>query len=355
MTTRETAPAQPRTADGAATDLAAVFTVEVGRGLILGGNAAAAQLWGASAAGALSGMRLDRAMPALARLAVLLQEGRSSSAAQTLVFWTPRGAERLSCRVKPIAGAPGEALIEVAGGMPSSFRPAIVPAIAAKISHEIRTPLTSILGFAEIMREERFGPIGHAKYREYCRDIEDSARHALSLVNDLMELSRAGAGSLPMRFVEVDANKVAAECLAAMQPIAERAGVTLVAELAEGRPRVVADERALKQILLNLLSNAIKFTAKGGEVRMSSVVAPSGALNLVVADTGKGMTAEEALRALQPFEQIGGDAALGGIGLGLPIAKALAEANGGRLIIESEPGRGTRVRLEFGVGRVVAG
>ena len=325
-----------------------MFVVDVPHCRIVSGNALAAALWSGDATTGLAGLPLDRAMPAMAALARIAECPAPGPLSQALTFWTPRGAERFSCRIAWAGPGPGLLEIALSTAAAAPARPTIVPAVAAKISHEVRTPLTSILGFAEILRAQSYGPLGHAKYLEYAADIEDSARHALSLINDLLELSRTSAASLPMRFVALDANEVAQQCLAAMRPLADRGNIKLTAELATSPPLLIADRRALRQILLNLISNAIKFTAAGGEVRVQSTFDVAGSVRLGVTDNGTGMTAAEIVRALEPFEQVGGHAGSGeGAGLGLAITKSLVEGNGGRMKIVSEPGRGTIVTVEF--------
>ena len=130
----------------------------------------------------------------------------------------------------------------------------------AKISHEIRTPLNAIIGFSEVMMEERFGPIGNERYHDYLRDIHASGAHLCRLINDLLDLSKIEAGKLDLDFVSVDVNDVLAQCVALMQPQANRERIIIRTSLAPRLPPVVADERSLRQIVLNLLSNAVKFT-----------------------------------------------------------------------------------------------
>ena len=136
----------------------------------------------------------------------------------------------------------------------------------AKISHEIRTPLNAIIGFSEVMMEERFGPIGSDRYRSYLRDIHLSGEHLMSLINDLLDLSKVEAGKLDLTFEAVSLNEVIQESVALMQPQANRERIIIRTSLSAGVPNVVADLRSLRQILLNLLSNAIKFTRSGGQV-----------------------------------------------------------------------------------------
>ncbi|WP_051928942.1 ATP-binding protein [Thermopetrobacter sp. TC1] len=226
----------------------------------------------------------------------------------------------------------------------------------AAISHELRTPLNAILGFSDVMRNERFGAIGNEKYKGYANDIYQSGEHLLSLINDLLDLSRIEAGKFEMRFADVDVKAVAEEALQMMQEQAAQARVILRRSIPDDLPRVVADARALKQILLNLLSNAVKFTEPGGQVMLSARTTRRGELEIVVRDTGIGMSAEELERALQPFERITGKGRKDkpGTGLGLPLTKALTEANHARFEIDSEPGKGTRVRIIFPTQRVLA-
>ena len=142
----------------------------------------------------------------------------------------------------------------------------------ARVSHEVRTPLHAIFGFAEVMMEERFGPIGNDRYKDYVRDIHASARHVMSLANDLLDLAKIEAGKLELEFAPVDANRVVRECVSLMQPQAAQERIIMRLSLLERLPPVMADERALRQILLNLLSNAVKFNEPGGQVIVSTAL-----------------------------------------------------------------------------------
>lgn len=223
----------------------------------------------------------------------------------------------------------------------------------AKVSHEVRTPLNSIIGFAELLKEEAHGPLGHEKYRGYVDAIHASGVHALSLINDLLDLSKMSAGRIAIERTAIDANELVSEAVQSMQPQARRARVVLRAALADDLPRLLADRRSLKQILLNLLSNAIKFTSAGGQVIVSSHRDPADGVRLRVRDTGVGMSDADIAQALEPFRQL--DTAPrrhAGTGLGLPLAKAFAEANGARFTIDSRPGEGTRVDVLFPADRL---
>lgn len=224
--------------------------------------------------------------------------------------------------------------------------------ILAKISHEVRTPLNSIIGFAELMQEERLGPIGHIKYRGYIDDIHQSGGHALSLINDLLDLSKIETGNFAPNFTAVDANEVISECVKLIQPQAQSDRVVLRTSLTSELPPVLADRRSLKQIALNLLSNAVKFTESGGQVIASTSLEPNGAIKISVRDTGVGMSDADVKHAFKPFRQL--DTAprhQSGTGLGLPLSKALVETNRAAMHIESRPGAGTRIDVVFPADR----
>ncbi|MCC6948049.1 MAG: PAS domain S-box protein [Bradyrhizobiaceae bacterium] len=226
----------------------------------------------------------------------------------------------------------------------------------AKISHEIRTPLSSIIGFAEVMMEERLGPIANERYREYLKDIHTSGEHLISLINDLLDLSKIEAGKLDLVFSSVDLNEIASQSMALMQPQANRERIIIRTALAPNLPPVVADARSIRQIVLNLLSNSIRFTPPGGQVIVSTTLTDDGEVHLRVRDTGIGMTETEIKTALEPFRQIttAGHGKEGGTGLGLPLTKALAEANRASFSIKSTKNAGTLVEIAFPSTRVLA-
>jgi signal transduction histidine kinase len=222
----------------------------------------------------------------------------------------------------------------------------------AKVSHEVRTPLNSILGFTELMLEERFGPIGSKRYKQYIEDIHNSGQFALSLLNDLLDISKMEAGKFDLDFTAVDVSEVIEDCLSSLQPLAKRARTVLRTSVASDLPMVVADPRRLKQILLNLLTNAIKFTNEGGQVIVSGTMI-AGELRLRVRDNGVGMTDDEIAFAMQPFHQL--DTAprkQSGTGLGLPVTKALVDANRARFQLTSERGVGTSADVIFPAERL---
>ena len=226
--------------------------------------------------------------------------------------------------------------------------------ILAKVSHEVRTPLNSIIGFAELIKEERFGPVGHAKYLGYAEDIYQSGQYALEIINDLLDLSKIKAGKLEINFTSVDINELVRECVHLIEPQARAERVVLRTSLEDPLWVVMADRRSLKQILLNLLSNALKFTEPGGQVIVSSLHGEAGSVVLRVRDTGIGMSQEDIVQAMKPFQQLEtAPQQTVGTGLGLSLTKALAEANRADIHLESAPGAGTCVDLVFPSPRVL--
>ncbi|PWJ79769.1 PAS/PAC sensor signal transduction histidine kinase [Pseudaminobacter salicylatoxidans] len=226
----------------------------------------------------------------------------------------------------------------------------------ARVSHEIRTPLNAIIGFSELMIDEKFGPVANDRYRDYLRDINRSGNHVLDLVNDLLDISKIEAGQQEMAYEAVSLNDTLSETVAMMQPQANRERVIIRSSFASKLPDVVADLRSVRQIALNILSNAVRYTQAGGQVIVSTAYEPSGDIVMRVRDTGIGMTLAEIEQALKPFKQINslkrprGD----GTGLGLPLTKAMVEANRARFTITSTPGEGTLVEVSFPSTRVLA-
>ncbi|MEX4007076.1 ATP-binding protein [Neoaquamicrobium sediminum] len=226
----------------------------------------------------------------------------------------------------------------------------------ARVSHEIRTPLNAIIGFSELMIDEKFGPIGSDRYRDYLRDINRSGNHVLDLVNDLLDISKIEAGEQEMNYEAVSLNDTLGESVAVMQPQANRDRVIIRSSFASRLPEVVADLRSVRQIALNLLSNAVRYTQAGGQVIVSTSYEPSGDVVMRVRDTGIGMSLSEIDQALKPFKQINAlkRGRHDGTGLGLPLTKAMVEANRARFSISSTPGEGTMVEITFPSTRVLA-
>lgn len=227
----------------------------------------------------------------------------------------------------------------------------------ARVSHEIRTPLNAIIGFSDVMIEERFGPIENERYREYLRDINRSGIHVLDLINDLLDLSKIESGKMDLSFEAVDLNKIVSETIALMQPQANSQRIIIRTSLSRAVPKVVADARAMRQIIMNLVSNAIKFSQRNGQVIVSTVYESNGEVALRIRDTGIGMSESELKDAMEPFHQIPGtgrDTRGEGTGLGLPLTKALVDANRAHFDLESATGQGTIAHVQFPTQRVLA-
>lgn len=391
------------------------WLIDPAKGRVLAANPAGATRLGLHP-DAASGT-LDAAMPGLARLRAMLREPLGEGKREPLVFWTAYGAESLVCDVVavPEAGdASGVVLVSIASGLrrralttgtpaaekavaelpppvtPSPDDAATMSKIAAairngyssarqdldpqagtdeqdseadhrrteqvsKLAHELRTPLSAIAAAAEIMKDERFGSIANERYRSYTTDIHENARHALALINRLLGDASDSDSERPLDVAELDLNALAESSVSAIQPLADEAGLRLVHEFHRQSPRVKADATTVKQIIFNLLSNAIKFTPRGGDVRVVTGLGYDRSVFIAVQDTGVGMSAEAIAAALK------GEANTapkrkedGGHGIGLPLARSLAEANGARLEIDSALGEGTAVALIFPRDRVVA-
>jgi two-component system cell cycle sensor histidine kinase PleC len=218
----------------------------------------------------------------------------------------------------------------------------------ANVSHELRTPLNAIIGFSEFIKSERSGPIGNEKYAEYMRDIHGSGVHLLSLINDILDYSKAEADKLELEISEVDTTKTVRNCMRLVSPRAEGAQVQLAEEIPREHFILKTDAKKLKQVMLNLLSNAVKFTPAGGSVTVTmwqNVV--DGGLSIEVKDTGIGIAPKDISRAMAPFGQV--DNALSrkyeGTGLGLPLTRKFVEIMGGTFNIASEVGKGTTITI----------
>ena len=228
-------------------------------------------------------------------------------------------------------------------------------AFLATMSHELRTPLNAIIGFSELIRDELAGEIGDRKYCDYARDIHASGQHLLALINDILDVSKAEAGKLEINDEIVDVAEIVRSCIRLCRTRADSIGAELVDEVSADLPLLRADRRRLKQILINLITNAIKFTGESGTVTIQGSVDDAGWMVMDVRDSGIGMTESEIDKALEPFGQV--DTAINrkhpGTGLGLPLTKSMVEVHGGKLLIESQVGKGTLVRALFPSQRVV--
>jgi signal transduction histidine kinase len=216
----------------------------------------------------------------------------------------------------------------------------------ASMSHELRTPLNAILGFSEMMMRETFGSLGSPKYKEYAGDVHRSGLHLLELIGDVLDLSKIEAGKLDLAPERQDVRELVGECIRLVSDRAGAKGIIVSVELPSDLPHVRADRRAAKQILINLLSNSVKFTDAGGSVEITGTT-EEGRVRIAVRDTGIGISAPDIERLFMPFERGHNALRLEGTGLGLVIARALAERNGGALGLESKVGEGTTVWLEL--------
>jgi signal transduction histidine kinase len=219
----------------------------------------------------------------------------------------------------------------------------------AKMSHELRTPLNAVIGFADVMRAGAYGPIGNERYERYLEDITFSGNHLLGMINDLLDISTIDVGMLKVREENVDLDQVVQGVTSLMRIHAEKAKVELLLNHHARGVTLTADERRLRQILVNLLGNAIKFTSAEGQVVMTTRMDRERGLSISVSDTGIGISLEDIATIFAPFQQVdhGNSRRYDGAGLGLTIAKSLAELMGGRLEVESELGKGTIVTLLF--------
>jgi len=218
----------------------------------------------------------------------------------------------------------------------------------ANMSHELRTPLNAIMGFSDIMRQRLFGPLSD-RYAEYAELMHESGGHLLELINDILDMSKIEAERYELALEHFDLREAVAAVLRLIRGQADRAGVHLRGVLPKEALEGEADRRAVKQIVLNLISNALKFTPKGGSVTVTAQ-AVGGTLEIIVADTGVGISTEDIARLGNPYEQAGGvEQRAGGTGLGLSLVRAFAKLHGGDMTLESELGAGTTVTVRLPV------
>jgi two-component system cell cycle sensor histidine kinase PleC len=215
------------------------------------------------------------------------------------------------------------------------------------MSHELRTPLNAIIGFSEIMGSGMFGTLGSDKYQEYCTDILTSGHYLLEVINDILDMSKIEAGRMKLDLEPLDLAQTLAESLRVVSGRADDKNLTLSADIEEDTP-VVADRRAIKQILVNLLSNAVKFTPDGGRITVRSRVLRDSVV-LMIADSGIGIAPHSLRRLGRPFEQVESQLTktYHGSGLGLAIAKSLTSLHGGSMKLRSRLGTGTVVCISL--------
>ena len=225
----------------------------------------------------------------------------------------------------------------------------------ANMSHELRTPLNAIIGFSELLQNQPFGPLGHAKYHEYLKDIHLAANHLLDIINDVLDMSKIEAGKFALTESDVNVPQLLQQTVRLMQERAAAKGLTLVLKADPQLDVVQADQRVLRQMLFNLLGNAIKFSDAGDQIMIRTHKDPgTGQALLQVVDTGRGMDPASIPFVLERFHQID-DSQLNtgrGTGLGLPLTRAMTEMHGGQLKLESALGEGTTVTILLPAWRV---
>lgn len=311
-------------------------------------------------------LALDASTPALARLREIAALGNANGKSiEKLTFWSNGRLKALRCTVtRQTVDRSGLFVLHVldtadpeatpidahnALSAPSDLRPApaslLDPDHLAKLAHELKTPLTAIAAAAEVMRDERLGAMGNARYLNYAADIHENATHALDVITSLLSESRKQA-TAPPRLIALDLNAVVERTVSSVQALAQSRNLLLAFQAEKSRPHVVANPTALRQILLNLLTNAIKFTPPGGDVHVETGYRGDGRVFLAVRDTGCGIggsaataTASEQGVAKQPW--------LSGSGIGLPLVQRLATEMSAEFEIEGAPEMGTLARITF--------
>jgi signal transduction histidine kinase len=209
------------------------------------------------------------------------------------------------------------------------------------MSHELRTPLNAVIGFSEVLLQRMFGEL-NAKQDEYLKDIYASGQHLLSLINDILDLSKIEAGRMELAPAPFHLPTALENAVTLVKERASRHGIALQLDIDPRLGELVADERKVKQVLLNLLSNAVKFTPEGGRIGLTAG-RKNGLVEIAVTDTGIGIASEDQAAIFEEFRQVGSDETRKqeGTGLGLTLAKKFVELHGGRIWVESEPGRGS--------------
>lgn len=225
----------------------------------------------------------------------------------------------------------------------------------ANMSHELRTPLNAVIGFSDVMRTEALGPLDNPRYHEYVNDINDSGRLLLSLINDLLDMSKIEAGKEELMEDAVDIRTAARSAIKLVREHAAEKNIVIDIDIRDNLPLMWSDPRKVKQILTNLLNNATKFTPDDGAITIKAWCRADSGFVIQVADTGIGIAPEDIPKALSKFGQIDSQVSwdYDGTGLGLPLAKSYTELHGGSLDLQSVPDAGTTVTLRFPASRIV--
>lgn len=229
-------------------------------------------------------------------------------------------------------------------------------AFLANMSHELRTPLNAVIGFSQVISEGHFGPVQPTRYREYAEDIQASGQHLLSLINDILDISKLEAGRMQLEETIAHPGEMIEVVAHMMQPIAHKSAINIDIQIASDLPLMRLDDRATRQVLLNLISNAVKFSPEGATVRVGATRCAQGGVRFEIQDDGPGMPTDAVHKAFEPFSSLSGagqNRDIQGTGLGLAISKSLAELHGGALTLETAPGAGVKAVLTLPAYRVV--
>ena len=226
----------------------------------------------------------------------------------------------------------------------------------ANMSHELRTPLNTVIGFSKLLSEHERRKLPDKEIIEYATLINDAAGHLLSVINDILDISKIQSGKYTLDSREINIDEIIQASMNSFRLMASDAAVTLIPQIAYELPVARGDAVKLRQIFTNIISNAIKFTPRGGSITVEALRTTSGGVGILVRDTGVGMTAEEIMVAMTPFGQVDGSRSRWreGTGLGLPIAKALVELHGGQIEVRSQKGVGTEVVIALPSRHAVA-
>ena len=226
--------------------------------------------------------------------------------------------------------------------------------LAQKLAHELRTPISAMHTAAAILAEESYGPIGNPCYKTYAEDIQKSASHVLDVIAAMLDPESLQTGMPQLEFTQLDLDDLIASTLSGIKPLAEKAGLTLTAELQRRLPHVIADARSIKQILLNLLANAIKFTPAGGSITVTTHYELDGPLQIILRDNGPGMSEEQIAGVMRrPAHAVVHCPTATGQGIGLPLTLSLVQANNAEFSLASKAGDGLRATISFPKDRVV--
>ena len=225
----------------------------------------------------------------------------------------------------------------------------------ANMSHELRTPLNAIIGFAEIIKDEVLGPLENKQYWEYAKDIHESGRGLLGIINEILDVARIEAGERHLNEGVVVLSRLAGSCVEFMAPKIEEKNLNLKNQMEDADIEIMAEERAMKQIIINLLSNAVKFTPEGGRITLAYEAEAGQPLRLSITDTGAGMESADIEKALSAFGQIetAHSRSGSGAGLGLTLVNALVKLHGGTMEIFSQKGIGTTVTVQLPAKRFI--